>query len=1163
MENAPIVAIVVGMLASVLPAGPSTISPRLASGKSVRVAVCQMAARDGKVDENLAAAGAKLCVFPELVDVGFGDIVKSAGSDVPLAQPIPGRTSRRLGEIARRHGVWLSAAILERVPGGAYDTNVIVDSTGHVVHKQRKAFVYPGFAGTTAFQGNYLDTRAVDSPWGPLAVVNCADIGRGGRHRVIADQNPSLLLVNFANPQANLLARCADLARRCSCPVVGANMVFASGANRGGRSQFVARTGGPNSGSLNVTAGGYAVVPHSHSLNAPSLVTVALWVKVRRAPLMWPDRRKNPVGLVGKGKWWKENYALGLGDYWYLFGRGLGGIQVPALSDVVRTSGRWHHVAVVLDAHRRQGRLYVDGVLHHVALCGAGPSRGVNGEPLCFGRFRPKGLGLNGLLDDVRLYTRALSEEEIARLVPGPRVSPPLKVAAGTPLKAAADRPVALNGSCTGGSPSPSSRSAAWTVWRKLLGPGQAQFDNAFAPATNVRFTAPGRYLLELRCSDGTGVAWDTLPVEVSATPGHQGAPGVRGEQGARTGGPPDRVFFSEGFDDPNVVKRGWYDAAKVRISAKDARAGGGCIEYEWADGGKAVGSRGLRHLFKPTERVYLRFYIKLSRGWRWSGRSYHPHMLHFLTTENSKYHGPARSHLTLYVEANGGKLRLGATDMQNAGARHGLTQGPLRGGYNGKLYDSRQALLTDANWHCVEAMFKLNSVDSGNDKWNADGELRGWLDGKLVVERTDVVFRTADFPKMKLNQLLLAPYFGPGLLPHAQKLWIDELAVGTRRIGPLPASGSRGKTGPSDQKPPKADAATATTRQSARPGPFDGRHFKGRIAWSADGNFNDADDWAASPVALAILARCGVADRLVHFDYNCILARSDPNWEKEHERSVLGAAERGMEAVAVDEGLGRRVAAVPLGQDARLQAGRLLRRGDGLLPHDGRPGGEGRQAAAAARRQDGPQTGGRAEASPDRGGELPGPRRLRGGGPQRPARLSPDQRAAGGQCRRPDTNAIRRAVCRTDRHVRCGREILRRGRRAARAVAVRQRRPAGHGLASGRARADVADADRPQRDRSPRRRDHGGGPRRGLGRRRARLRAAQLPRRRGEVGCSERWDLCWHLRCHGRPRRPGKLRRRRSSSPSSRPSSSRRWRRTGPSSCASRTKRPGRDAAW
>ncbi|MHB0960531.1 MAG: hypothetical protein ACYC0X_30985 [Pirellulaceae bacterium] len=60
-----------------------------------------------------------------------------------------------------------------------------------------------------------------------------------------------------------------------------------------------------------------------------------------------------------------------------------------------------------------------------------------------------------------------------------------------------------------------------------------------------------------------------------------------------------------------------------------------------------------------------------------------------------------------------------------------------------------------------------------------------GWLVGR-VVEHTDVVLRSTDFPKMKFNQFLMAPYFGPGLLPHAQKLWIDELAVGTKRIGPL-----------------------------------------------------------------------------------------------------------------------------------------------------------------------------------------------------------------------------------------------------------------------------------------------------------------------------------------------------------------------------------------
>ena len=56
------------------------------------------------------------------------------------------------------------------------------------------------------------------------------------------------------------------------------------------------------------------------------------------------------------------------------------------------------------------------------------------------------------------------------------------------------------------------------------------------------------------------------------------------------------------------------------------------------------------------------------------------------------------------------------------------------------------------------------------------------------MVEHTDAVLRSTDFPKMKFNQFLMAPYFGPGLLPHAQQLWIDELAVGTKRIGPLPA---------------------------------------------------------------------------------------------------------------------------------------------------------------------------------------------------------------------------------------------------------------------------------------------------------------------------------------------------------------------------------------
>ncbi|MHB8974788.1 MAG: hypothetical protein ACYC3X_30645 [Pirellulaceae bacterium] len=231
-------------------------------------------------------------------------------------------------------------------------------------------------------------------------------------------------------------------------------------------------------------------------------------------------------------------------------------------------------------------------------------------------------------------------------------------------------------------------------------------------------------------------------------------------------------VLFSEGFEDADLAERNWYDGTKFRI-VTNATAGNGCIEYEWTDRQSGVqGSSPVRHLFEPTDEVSIRFYLKLSEGWGWSGQNFHPHLTHFLTTENPKWHGPAASHLTLYIEPVGGKLRLAAQDIQNKDTPHGLTQGPLMGGYNGKFYDSQEVLFKDDRWHCVEAYFKLNTLDLQNDRPNRDGIVRGWFDGKLVVEHTDVVLRSTDFPQMKFNQFLMAPYFGPGLLPHAQKLW-------------------------------------------------------------------------------------------------------------------------------------------------------------------------------------------------------------------------------------------------------------------------------------------------------------------------------------------------------------------------------------------------------
>jgi hypothetical protein len=239
--------------------------------------------------------------------------------------------------------------------------------------------------------------------------------------------------------------------------------------------------------------------------------------------------------------------------------------------------------------------------------------------------------------------------------------------------------------------------------------------------------------------------------------------------------------FFREGFEDSKLLERGWYDGSKFLIS-DGAKVGKGCIEFAWKENTTIPeSSTGIRRLFEPSESVYLSFYIRLSKGWGWTGRDYHPHLLHFMTTENGKFNGPAATHLTVYIEPQGGKLRLAAQDIQNKDARRGLTQGPLRGGYNGKMFDSDAVLFEDDQWHRVEAFYRLNSLDDKGEA-RADGIVRGWFDGKLVIDRTDVVLRSGDFPKMKFNQLLLTPYFGAGLLPHAQTLWIDDLVVGDVR---------------------------------------------------------------------------------------------------------------------------------------------------------------------------------------------------------------------------------------------------------------------------------------------------------------------------------------------------------------------------------------------
>jgi hypothetical protein len=205
---------------------------------------------------------------------------------------------------------------------------------------------------------------------------------------------------------------------------------------------------------------------------------------------------------------------------------------------------------------------------------------------------------------------------------------------------------------------------------------------------------------------------------------------------------------------------------------------------------------------------------VKHSSNWVGSGKPYHPHLFHFLTTLDDQYVGPSWTHLTTYVEENvqadGGHAVLAAQDGANIDPAHinedltSVTENRAVSGcngnpdgapsiscyqigtdwYNGKGWTSSQPVFVDAqgpaykgDWHKVEAYFKLNSIVNGIGQ--RDGVAQYWVDGALILDRQDVIFRTGAHPTMQFNQLLMAPYIGDGS-PVAQTLWFDDLVVMT-----------------------------------------------------------------------------------------------------------------------------------------------------------------------------------------------------------------------------------------------------------------------------------------------------------------------------------------------------------------------------------------------
>ena len=188
-----------------------------------------------------------------------------------------------------------------------------------------------------------------------------------------------------------------------------------SGKRRGGRLIGAARAAGFD-GSALVCTGGCVMVESCAAFSVTTGLTVTCWVKTDRA---------------GQSQAWIVNRVLGGGEatgfrLGVMDGKPCFNVPVTAWSHTVAASkalptGRWVHLAGTFDGHSLC--VFMDG-----ELCGTlerpGPAK-TNSFPLCLGSYTPDHPAhFEGLLDEVKLYSRALSPGEIRAQSDGGSSSP-------------------------------------------------------------------------------------------------------------------------------------------------------------------------------------------------------------------------------------------------------------------------------------------------------------------------------------------------------------------------------------------------------------------------------------------------------------------------------------------------------------------------------------------------------------------------------------------------------------------------------------------------------------------------------------------------------------------------------------------------------------------
>ncbi len=147
-----------------------------------------------KWTDDAAAKGADVVLFPELI-LSAGYTLEEKFYDI--AEPVPGPTTKALGEKARERGVYIIAGIAEKdSTGTVYNSAVIVGRDGEWVGAYRKTHL---FTPTESFFALGKDLSVFDLDFGRVAIPICYDMEFPEPIRVMCLKGAEILLAMAAH----------------------------------------------------------------------------------------------------------------------------------------------------------------------------------------------------------------------------------------------------------------------------------------------------------------------------------------------------------------------------------------------------------------------------------------------------------------------------------------------------------------------------------------------------------------------------------------------------------------------------------------------------------------------------------------------------------------------------------------------------------------------------------------------------------------------------------------------------------------------------------------------------------------------------------------------------------------------------------------------------